>query len=78
MEKLIIAGNFTSYNGILVNRIARLLPNGILDFTFNTGLGADAIVEAVLLQTGWKNSFRGNVFATFNGVSYNRMIRFEY
>jgi hypothetical protein len=24
--KIIIAGNFTSYNGIVVNRITRLLP----------------------------------------------------
>ncbi|MDI5897922.1 T9SS sorting signal type C domain-containing protein [Flavobacterium yafengii] len=72
--KIIIAGNFTSYNGILVNRIARLLPNGILDLTFNTGLGADAIVEAVLLQPDGKILLGGR-FATFNGVSYNRMIR---
>ena len=72
--KIIIAGNFTSYNGILVNRIARLLSNGILDLTFNTGLGADAIVEAVLLQPDGKIVLGGR-FATFNGVSYNRMIR---
>ncbi|MGZ9734923.1 T9SS sorting signal type C domain-containing protein [Flavobacterium sp. GNP002] len=72
--KIIIAGNFTSYNGVLVNRIARLLPNGILDLTFNTGIGADAIVEAVLLQPDGKIVLGGR-FATFNGVSYNRMIR---
>lgn len=72
--KIIIAGNFTSYNGVLVNRIARLLPNGILDITFNIGLGADAIVEAVLLQPDGKIILGGR-FATFNGVSYNRMIR---
>lgn len=72
--KIIIAGNFTSYNGVLVNRIARLLPSGILDVTFNTGLGADAIVEAVLLQSDGKIVLGGR-FITFNGVSYNRMIR---
>lgn len=72
--KIIIAGNFTSYNGVLVNRIARLLPNGILDITFNIGLGADAIVEAVLLQPDGKIILGGR-FATFNGVSYNRMVR---
>lgn len=72
--KIIIAGNFTSYNGVLVNRIVRLLPNGILDITFNIGLGADAIVEAVLLQPDGKIILGGR-FATFNGVSYNRMVR---
>jgi uncharacterized delta-60 repeat protein len=72
--KIIIAGNFTSYNGVSVNRIARLLPDGILDLTFNTGLGADAIVEAVLLQPDGKIVLGGR-FTTFNGVSHNRMIR---
>jgi hypothetical protein len=31
--KIIIAGNFTSYNGIVVNRITRLLPDGSIDLT---------------------------------------------
>lgn len=72
--KIIIAGNFTNYNGILVNRIARLLSDGTLDSSFNTGLGADAIVEAVLLQPDGKVVLGGR-FSTFNGISYNRMVR---
>jgi hypothetical protein len=30
--KILICGNFSSYNGFAVNRIARLNPNGQLDF----------------------------------------------
>jgi hypothetical protein len=37
-----------------VNRITRLLPDGSIDLTFNTGLGADAIVEAIVLQPDGK------------------------
>jgi hypothetical protein len=36
-----------------VNRITRLLPDGSIDLTFNTGLGADAI-EAIVLQPDGK------------------------
>ncbi|WP_366143579.1 delta-60 repeat domain-containing protein [Flavobacterium sp.] len=32
---MIIAGAFTSYNGVSRNRIARLNVNGTLDTTFN-------------------------------------------
>ena len=72
--KIIIAGNFTSYNGILVNRIARLLPDGTIDHTFNSGLGADAIIEASVLQPDGKIIIGGR-FTTFNGLSYNRIVR---
>ena len=35
--KIIIGGNFTSYNGSTSNRIARLNADGSLDITFNPG-----------------------------------------
>jgi hypothetical protein len=46
-----------------VNRITRLLPDGSIDLTFNTGLGADAIVEAIVLQT--EKIVLGGRFTTF-------------
>ena len=72
--RIIIAGNFTNYNGVSVNRVARLLPDGTLDLSFNTGLGADAIVETLLLQPDGKIVLGGR-FTTFNGLSYNKMVR---
>ncbi|MFV5697159.1 T9SS sorting signal type C domain-containing protein [Flavobacterium sp. ZT3R17] len=72
--KIIIAGNFTNYNGISVNRIARLLSDGTMDLSFNTGLGADAIVETLLLQPDGKIVLGGR-FTTFNGLLYNKMVR---
>ncbi|MFV5690516.1 T9SS sorting signal type C domain-containing protein [Flavobacterium sp. LT1R49] len=72
--KIIITGNFTIYNGVSSNRIARLLPDGTLDLGFNIGLGADAIVETILLQLDGKIVLGGR-FTTFNGISYNRMVR---
>jgi uncharacterized delta-60 repeat protein len=72
--KIIIAGNFTTYNGVSANRIARLLSDGSIDVSFNTGLGADAIVETLLLQADSKIILGGR-FTTFNGISYNKMVR---
>ena len=72
--KIIVAGNFTSYNGVLVNRIVRLLPDGTLDSSFTIGSGADAIVDCILLQPDGKIVLGGQ-FSFFNGISYNRMVR---
>jgi uncharacterized delta-60 repeat protein len=72
--KLLIGGNFTSFNGVLMNRIVRLLPNGTIDSSFNVGLGADAIVETLLVQSDGKIVVGGR-FSTFNGSGFNRLVR---
>jgi hypothetical protein len=56
-----------------VNRITRLLPDGSIDLTFNTGLGADAIVETIVLQPDGKIVLGGRT--TFNTYSFNRIVR---
>ncbi|MCC9062229.1 T9SS sorting signal type C domain-containing protein [Flavobacterium piscisymbiosum] len=72
--KLIVAGNFTTYNGSAAGRIVRLLENGLRDTSFNIGLGADAIIETVLLQSDGKILVAGR-FNTFNGLLYPRLVR---
>ncbi|MFN9110378.1 MAG: delta-60 repeat domain-containing protein, partial [Bacteroidota bacterium] len=37
--RIVVGGQFTAYNGSLVNRIARLNPDGSLDATFSTSAG---------------------------------------
>ena len=44
-------GEFTTFNGEPVGRIARLNPNGSLDVNFDTGTGADRTINAVSLGT---------------------------
>lgn len=46
-DKIIIYGNFTSYNGNVRNRILRLNPDGSLDTTFDLSDGADNWIQAV-------------------------------
>jgi uncharacterized delta-60 repeat protein len=72
--KIIIAGNFTSYNGTISNRIARLKTNGTLDSSFNTGTGANGSIYATSIQSDGKIIIGGG-FTTYNGTTINRIAR---
>jgi uncharacterized delta-60 repeat protein len=72
--KIIIAGSFTAYNGITVNRIARVLPDGSLDSSFLTGSGTALTITNVAVQSDGKIILAGN-FSSFNGISAGRIIR---
>jgi uncharacterized delta-60 repeat protein len=74
--KIIIGGNFTSYNGITRNRIARLNTNGTLDGTFNQGTGANGWVANISIQSDGKIIVGGGFeFTSYNGVARNRIAR---
>ncbi|MDQ6471273.1 T9SS sorting signal type C domain-containing protein [Flavobacterium sp. LHD-80] len=73
-EKIIVAGGFAKYNDVKVGGIIRLLPNGSVDTSFNSGLGANAIIESVLLQPDGKLLVAGR-FTTFDGISFPHLIR---
>ncbi len=72
--KVIIAGDFTSYNGTARNRIARLNANGTLDTGFTPGTGANNPVKATALQPDGKIIIAGN-FTSYSGTSRNRVAR---
>ncbi|MBK8368441.1 MAG: T9SS type A sorting domain-containing protein [Bacteroidetes bacterium] len=77
--KIIIVGNFLSYNGTTVNRVARLNSDGSLEnnLTFNAGTAVSAAatyVYGLALQSDGKIIIGGS-FTTFNGVTKNRLVR---
>ena len=72
--RIIIGGNFTEYNGVPINRIARLNPDGSLDTTFNPGWGANEIVYITALQPDGRILVGGN-FTEINGITRNRIAR---
>jgi uncharacterized delta-60 repeat protein/uncharacterized repeat protein (TIGR01451 family) len=72
--KLIIAGNFTSYNGAGVARIARLNPDGTLDATFRPGDGADGVIRSVAIESDGKILIAGE-FTRYNGEVRTRLAR---
>jgi uncharacterized delta-60 repeat protein len=77
--KIIIGGHFTSFNGIVANRITRLNPDGTLDPTFNIGTGADSLGLGPLV---WTSSILsdgkiliGGFFTVYNGIVRNSIAR---
>jgi uncharacterized delta-60 repeat protein len=72
--KILIGGQFNSYNGTSVNHIARLNANGTLDGTFDIGSGADYRVYAIAVQPNGK-IIVGGEFTTFNGTTANHIVR---
>ncbi|HSC75657.1 MAG TPA: thrombospondin type 3 repeat-containing protein [Pseudomonadales bacterium] len=69
---ILIGGNFTTVNGAVRNRIARLNANGSLDAGF--GVGSNGTVYTVALQADGKILIGGD-FTTFNSVARSRIAR---
>lgn len=65
--KIVIVGQFTTYNGMLQNRIARINTDGTLDTDFNIGTGASNDIYTVLLQSDGKILIGGQ-FGKYNNI----------
>lgn len=74
--KIFIGGDFTTYDGVARNRIARLNTDGSLDTSFNPGTGADATIYA-LAADSVGGVFLGGDFTTVNGTTRNRIARLQ-
>jgi uncharacterized delta-60 repeat protein len=72
--KVLVGGDFTTFNTVTYNRIARLNADGTLDAGFDPGSGADSLVRAVAVQTDGKVLIGGS-FTTFDGVVRARIAR---
>ncbi|MEO8588623.1 MAG: hypothetical protein ABI432_04580, partial [Flavobacteriales bacterium] len=72
--RLILAGEFTEYNGQPANRVVRISVDGVRDASFNIGTGANHPIWAVVLQPDGK-ILLGGEFTTFNGVAASMLVR---
>ena len=72
--KILVGGSFKKYNGNEVNRLVRLLSNGAVDGSFNTGSGPDGTVESIIVQNDGKLIVAGK-FLSFNGQLHSRLVR---
>jgi hypothetical protein len=73
--KLLVGGNFTSYNNTSINRIVRLNTDGTIDNTFNPGSGFTSTqVRRIKIDSNGKLIVVGD-FTSFNGVTTNRIVR---
>jgi hypothetical protein len=74
--KIYIGGNFTTWDGVAINRIARLNTDGTLDTSFNPGSGFNDVVRVITLDSSGK-LYVGGQFTTYNGVANNRIIKLD-
>lgn len=72
--KLLVAGNFTKYNDVVVNRLVRLNSSGNIDTSFNVGTGFSSMVYSIALQNDGKIIVAGN-FSKYKGVTVHKVIR---
>lgn len=72
--KLILAGTIYEYNNKQVNHIVRINPNGTIDNSFDTGIGANGSVFALALQPDGK-ILVGGLFSRFNSIAKGKLVR---
>lgn len=74
--KLIVGGNFSSYDGLSCGSLIRLNVDGTADFDFlaNTGTGANGPVYKIAMEESG-NILIGGAFTTFNGVPVKGVVR---
>ncbi len=72
--RLIIGGEFTTFNGASRNRFARLRATGALDSVFDIGTGANAPVLSALVQTNTAVVISGE-FTNVNGIARGYIAR---
>jgi hypothetical protein len=72
--KLIVVGDFTSYSGSACNRITRINTDGTRDLSFSIGTGFSQSVATLYIQSDGK-ILVGAVRGTYNGTSFNNIIR---
>lgn len=72
--KILIGGYFQDFNGATLSNIARLNSNGTLDTTFNSGAGANNIVNTLALESNGR-IYVGGKFDIFNQVTCNNIVR---
>lgn len=78
--KLIITGEFTSFNGTSVNRLTRLNADGTVDTTFQTNIGtaiggSGYVTGLFIKQQSDEKILLAGFFTTFNSVAKNRIVR---
>ncbi len=74
-NRLLIAGRFTYYESVAMNRLARLFPGGTLD-ALQIGTGANDDIEKICLLDDGKMIIAGN-FTNYNSYAAGRVARLQ-
>ena len=72
--KIIVIGYFRIYNGVIVNGIVKLNPDGSIDNSFNTGTGFDYSPEDIIRKSDGSFIIVGK-FLTYNGTETKYIVK---
>jgi uncharacterized delta-60 repeat protein len=72
--KILVGGDFTSYNGIPANKIVRLNSDGTIDTSFSIGTGFNNSVKKIIVQPDGK-ILVGGYFTSYNSTTQNAIVR---
>ena len=73
---LYIGGNFTTYSGVSVGRLAKITSGGTLDTTFNTNIGAGLNAAPLVIRIDSSGRiYVGGDFTTYSELTNNRIIK---
>lgn len=72
--KILVGGDFTSYNGNPCNYIVRLNSDGTIDPSFNIGSGFNNQVRYIAIQNDGK-ILVGGAFSSYNSNTCSRIVR---
>lgn len=72
--KILVCGNFTTYQGTTANRIIRLNTDGSIDTSFVYGTGFNTVAYCVAVDSNGK-ILVGGQFATYQGTGASKIIR---
>ena len=75
-NKILVAGNYSQYNGTTRTRITRINPDGSIDLTFDPGASANDKIRTISLQNDG-NIIIGGDFTSYNGTSRRGIARLE-
>lgn len=72
--KILVGGDFSTFDGNAHNRLVRLNTNGSIDNTFSVGSGFNGTVKAIAIQSDEKILI-GGTFTSYQGTPFNNLIR---
>ncbi len=73
---VVVAGSFTTFDGVSAIRMVRLNADGSRDTAFDVGAGFNGEVRTVAVDSKGR-LVAGGLFTTFGGGSANRVVRLE-
>jgi uncharacterized delta-60 repeat protein len=76
-DRIMVVGDFSFINGVPREKIARLLPNGFIDPSFDPEIGVDGDINSVFAQSNQKILIAGN-FTSFNGMARDNIARLNF